>query len=56
MQHIIPIKPGEVAFGETEVMDRIQQIGFAYSIFTAYTNNSFRKGKRPVTIVLELKE
>ena len=48
--------PGKIAFGETEVMNGIQQIGFANSVAAANANNAFGKNKLLMKIVFELED
>ena len=45
----------KIAFGKTEIVNSIQQIGFAYAIQAAYTNNVFGKPKLLMIIIFELK-
>jgi hypothetical protein len=56
MMNIQLILTGKITFGEAEVMDGIQQIGFTNSITAADTNNAFGELKLLVKIVLELKQ
>ena len=48
------ILPGKIAFGKTEIMDRIQQIGFAYPVTAADAHNTFVKTELLVEIIFEL--
>ena len=56
MMHIHRILPGKIAFGKTEIMDCIQQIGFAYAVAATNANNAFGKNKLLVKVVLELEQ
>jgi len=49
------IGPGKITFGKTQIMYGIQQIGFAYAIATANTNDTFCEIKLLMVIVFELK-
>ena len=46
----------KIAFGKTEVMNCIQQVGFAYAIASANANNAFSKAKFLVKIIFKLKK
>jgi hypothetical protein len=46
--------PCKITFGETEVMYRIQQIGFAYTIASANAHNVFCKAKLLLVIIFKL--
>jgi hypothetical protein len=46
--------PGKIAFGKTQVMYSVKQIGFAYAIASANAYNVFRKMKLLLAIILEL--
>jgi len=46
---------GKITFGEAEVMNRIKQIGFAYTVAAANADNAFAKLELLVKIVFELK-
>ncbi len=52
--HIISILPGKIAFGKTEIMNSIQQIGLAHAVLTTDPHDPFRKGKRRGTVIFEL--
>ena len=48
------VLPGKITFGETEIMDRIQQVGLAYAISSANANDPLREGEVLVEIIFEL--
>lgn len=56
MMNIHLVLPGEVTFGEAEVMNGIKQIGFANTISTANTNNALVKLKLLLKIIFELEQ
>jgi hypothetical protein len=45
---------GKIAFGKTEVINGIEQVGFAGAIGAAYAHYFFRKGMLPLQMVFEL--
>lgn len=45
MFYIAPVQAGKVTFCKTEIVDGIQQVGFANTVFTANTYNSFPEVK-----------
>lgn len=47
---------GEVAFGKTEVMNGVEQIGFANAVFAANAYNPFCELKFLVKIIFELEQ
>ena len=52
--HTVHIGPGEITFGEAEIVNGIQQAGFAGAVVAADANNIFFKFKRTVAVVFEL--
>jgi hypothetical protein len=54
--HIHLVLPGKIAFGETQIMNGIQQIGFAHTISAANANNALGKNKLLVEVVFELEQ
>jgi hypothetical protein len=54
--NIIPVDPGKITFSETQIVDRIQQIGFPHAVLSAYTHDPFREIESSVNIILELKK
>ena len=46
---------GKIAFGKAEIMDGVEQIGFAYAVTAANAHDAFCKMELLVKIVLELK-
>ncbi len=50
----VGILAGKIAFGKTEVMDRVQQIGLAYAVAAADPGEPLRKTVLLVKIVFEL--
>jgi hypothetical protein len=54
--NIHAILPCKIAFGKTEVMNGIQQIGFANAVAAANAHNAFGKVKLLMEIILELKQ
>jgi hypothetical protein len=50
------IGAGKIAFGETQIIQGIQQVGFADPIIPANADDPFLKGKGCPGIVLELEE
>jgi CO dehydrogenase/acetyl-CoA synthase alpha subunit len=47
---------GKIAFGKTEVMDGIQQVGLTHTVTTANAYKGSGKAKLLVKVVLELEE
>src|SRR5688572_12681077 len=45
----------KVAFGKTQIMNSVQQIGFAYTVAAADANNIFCKMKFLLEVILKLK-
>lgn len=56
MMDIVGILPAEIAFRKTQIMNGIQQVGFAHTITAADAYNPFREGELLREIVFELKE
>lgn len=56
MLHHQRILPGKIAFGKTEVMNGVEQIGFAHAIAAANAYNGFGKTYLLVKVVFELKK
>ena len=52
--HIVAIKPGKIAAGKTEIMNCIQQVGFAHAVITTNTYYTHNKVKRTIAVVFEL--
>ena len=48
------ILAGKIAFGETEVVDGIQEVGLSDAVAPADTHNPFREAERGLPVVLEL--
>jgi hypothetical protein len=46
----------EITPGKTEIINGIQQVGFAHAIASANTNNGFCKSKGRLRIIFILKE
>jgi hypothetical protein len=53
-EYILLVLPAEIAFGETEVMNGVEKIGFTNTIPSADANNTFGKTKLLLEIILEL--
>lgn len=51
---ILPLVAAKVAFGEAQVINGIQQVGFAAAITAGNTHNALFKGIGGMRIVLEL--
>ena len=47
---------GKIAFGETEIMNGVEEVGFTYTIPAADTYNAFGKIKLLVIVVFELQK
>ena len=56
MQNILAIAAGKIAFGETAIVNSIEQVGFAYAIGAANTYDPFGEGKVTGLVVFELGE
>jgi len=54
--HTIGIGPGEIAFCEAEIMNRIKQVGFTGPVVSANADQFFRKIESAVRVVLKLKQ
>jgi hypothetical protein len=54
LQNIVTINPGKIAFGEAEIVNGIEQIGFANPIAAGDTNDPLSKLEGPAIIILEL--
>jgi hypothetical protein len=54
--HTLNIGAAKTAFGETEIINRIQQIGFAASIFPINANNIFVETELLKTVIAEMRE
>lgn len=52
--HVHRIGSGKITFGKTEVMNGIQQIGFAHTVATADADNAFGKLVPLTAVILEL--
>ena len=53
--HIIAVLPGKIAFGKTQIMDGIQQIGLTHAIIAINAYHPLPEGKTAVLVVFELK-
>jgi hypothetical protein len=51
---VLEVRFAEVTFGKTQVIDSIEQIGFANPIFTTYAYYALTKIKRLIQVVFEL--
>ena len=47
---------GKIAFSETEVVNGVEEVGFAYSVWSAYTYNPGFKRELFMDVVFELDE
>ena len=56
MMNIHLILSREIAFGKTQVVNGVQQVGFAYSIASADTNNALSKVELLLEIIFKLEE
>ena len=56
MVNILLVLAGEITFGETQVVDRIKQIGLADAIAAGNPNDPLGKGEIRVKVVFKLKE
>ena len=45
---------GKIAFGETEIMNGVEEVGFTYTIASANAHNIFGKTKLLVIIIFKL--
>jgi hypothetical protein len=54
MLYITAVQSGKITFGETEIMDGIQEIGFTHPVLPTDTDNPFGQVKSPVAVVFEL--
>jgi hypothetical protein len=50
------VLPCKIAFGETEVMNGIEQVGLAHAVPSANAHNAFREREFLVKIIFELVE
>ena len=56
MMNIHLILSREIAFGKTQVVNGVQQVGFAYSIASADTNNALSKVELLLEIIFKLEQ
>ena len=54
MMHINGIVAAEITFGKAEIMNGIQQVGFAYAIAAANAYNTGRKNMVLLYIIFKL--
>jgi hypothetical protein len=52
---ILRIDGVKIAFAGTQVMDRVEEVGFAFAILSQETNDPFREVERCFCIAFELK-
>ena len=55
LQNIQTVLPGKIAPGKTEIMNGVQQVGFAHAIPSADPGNAFGKAEFLLEIIFELK-
>ena len=53
---VLLVAAGEIAFGETKVIDSVKQVSLPHAIVATETHNPFRKPEGCLAVVLELKE
>lgn len=56
VQHVLAIAAGKIAFGETTIINSVEQVGFAHAILSANAYDPFSKWKVAGLVVLELGE
>jgi hypothetical protein len=54
MQNILAIAAGKIAFGETAIINGIEQVGFAHAIGAANTHDPLGEGKVTRLVIFEL--
>jgi hypothetical protein len=54
--HVQAVQAGKIAFGKTEIMDRVQEIGLTHTVLATDPNDPFGNSKTPVTVVFELNQ
>ena len=53
---ILLVAAGEIAFGETKIIDGVEQVGLTNAIVATETHDPFRKPEGCLAVVLELKQ
>ena len=56
VMNIYCIRPCKIAPGKTEIMNSVQQVGFAHAIASANSHDPLTKVKRPGAVIFKLKE
>jgi hypothetical protein len=56
MVDVCRIGPGKITFGKTEVMHRVQEVGFPNAVSTADPNYPFRKPVGLMEVIFKLKD
>ena len=56
VEHILTVGTGEIAFCETEIIDRVQEIGLADTVLSANTSDPGIEIKPRLPVVLKLVE
>jgi hypothetical protein len=54
--HVGLVAPGEIASGETQIVQRVEQVRFAYAVVATDTHDPLVKAEAGLFIVLELNE
>ena len=54
MSNILSILAAEIAFGKTEIMDGIKEVGFSQSVTPTNARNPFRENEFPAGIIFKL--
>jgi hypothetical protein len=54
--NVLQIAAGKIAFCEAAIINSIQQVGFANSVFSTNTNDAAGKLKRVLAVVLKLEQ
>jgi len=56
VQDILAVATGKIAFGETAVINGIEQVGFANAVRAANANDPFGKRKLHLPVIFKLGE